>query len=72
MENVEKLYENISNMILKEDVEPSASPIEMYNYWVQKSGVCVDNLALASRLLDFIEEALVNKNILSEFCKGGN
>lgn len=57
----------ITKLIIAEDVDSSVSPVDYYNHWIQKSGIYIADLAMASRLLNFIKEALENKNILTHF-----
>lgn len=66
--NREKLIQMISDLIIKESLNEDTSPMEFYNHWVQVSGVKVEDLAVASWLLDFIKDALSsNKDLLSYF-----
>ncbi|WP_373262277.1 hypothetical protein [Hungatella hathewayi] len=64
----EELIQNVSKIIVQESPPSDTPPMDFFNYWIQMSGVKIENPEVATWLLDYMQDALTSdKEVLSYF-----
>lgn len=63
-----EIVESLTNFLLSEDINASASAVNCYNYWAQKNKIIIDDPKVACWTLNLLREMLkTDKQFLNTF-----